>query len=538
METESRLPVKNIKLTSEIETRLKNGTYATNPKLYKDDSGKLNTRLAHFKEAYKKSQRKNTATKISELEQVLQKLQALSPVFAAPVAAPAAAPAPAAKAALALAKAPAAAPAAPAAKAPAAVPAAAAIPAAKAAPAPAAAPVPAAKAPAALPLKPVSERTQTPYPKSPSKTIEALRTAKAEAEAEEEEEEAEAEAEEEAKEEEEDVIVVNNSQEAYVEINHKCPADSNESFKLGGDELADGNCFYSSLYRSALHHSQSGLVSKIFNIFGGVGQPTDEKAFITQLRTRVGDLLIQGIDSEKKQKYLKNIDKRPDILTNAGKEEQREQTRTFFETLLKSAFEGHGAQLQVWVEEAPDQIKAFFNIKKSINTQQLITDFLSKYNNESSSERFYTDMATFIKKDRVYSSQIDIEVIKYVLEKNKILLEIVSDKTSKKCMFLSGMPALWLYRRIGSAHYGYFRKSLEAKAPAAKAAAAKAAGAKAAEKPCQKLYDPCTKKEITGPNEHQKLLARVLELNDAKTSGTASGTRKRKLRKSRKTRKH
>ena len=535
MQTESRLPANNIKLTSEIETRLKNKTYETNPNLYKDDLRKLNTRLTHFKEAYKKSQRKNTATKISELEQVLQKLRALSPVFAAPAAAPAAIPA--AKAALALAKAPAPAAAAiPAAKAPAA----AAIPAAKAAPAaaPAAAAIPAAKAPAAaaipaaLPLKPVSERTQTPYPKSPSKTIEALRTAKAEAE----EEEAEAEAEAEAKE-EEDVIVVNNSQEAYVEINHKCPADSNESFKLGGDELADGNCFYSSLYRSALHHSQSALVSKIFNIFGGVGKPTDEKAFITQLRTQVGDLLIQGIDSEKKQKYLKNIDKRTDILTNAGREEQREQTRTFFETLLNSAFEGHGAQLQVWVEEAPYQIKEFFNIKKSINTQQLITDFLSKYNNESGSQRFYTDMAGFIKTDRVYSSQIDIEVIKYVLEKNKILLEIVSDKTSKKCMFLSGMPALWLYRRIGSAHYGYFRKSLEAKAPAAKAAEAKAA-AKAAEKPCQKLYDPCTKKEITGPNEHQKLLARVLELNDAKTSGTASGTRKRKLRKSRKTRKH
>ena len=522
MQTESCLPANNIKLTSEIETRLKNGTYATNPNLYKDDLRKVNTRLTHFKEAYKNSQRKNTATKISELEQVLQKLQALSPVFAAPVVrAPAAA---AAKAALALAKAPAPAAAAiPAAKA-APAPAAAAIPAAKAAPAPAAAPVPAAKAPVALPLKPVSERTQTPYPKSPSKTIEALRTAKAEAE----EEEAEAEA-------EEEVIVVNNSQEAYVEINHKCPPDSNESFKLGGDELADGNCFYSSLYRSALHHSQPGLVSKIFNIFGGVGKPTDEKAFITQLRTRVGDLLIGGIDSEKKQKYLKNIDKRPDILTNAGREEQRQETRTFFETLLNSAFEGHGAQLETWVEEAPDQIKAFFNIKKSINTQELITYFLSKYNNESDSQRFYTDMASFIKTDRVYSSQIDIEVIKYVLEKNKILLEIVSDKTSKKCMFLSGMPALWLYRRIGSAHYGYFRKSLEAKATAAKAAAAKAA-----EKPCQKLYDPCTKKEITGPNAHQTLLARVLELNDAKTSGTASasGTRKRKLRKSRKTRKH
>ena len=512
MQTESRLPANNIKLTSEIETRLKNKTYETNPNLYKDDLRKVNTRLTHFKEAYKKSQRRNTATKISELEQVLQKLRALSPVFAAPAAAPAAA-----------AKAPA----------PAAAPAAAAIPAAKAPAAAAkapAAPAPAAKAPVALPLKPVSERTQTPYPNSPSKTIEALRTAKAEAEAE---------AEEAAKEEEEDVIVVNNSQEAYVEINHKCPADSNESFKLGGDELADGNCFYSSLYRAALHHinSEPALVSKIFNIFGGVGKPTDEKAFITQLRTQVGDLLIQGIDSEKKQKYLKNIDKRPDILTNAGREEQREQTRTFFETLLNSAFEGHGAQLQTWVEEAPDQIKAFFNIKnikKSINTQELITYFLSKYNNESDSQRFYTDMASFIKTDRVYSSQLDIEVIKYVLEKNKILLEIVSDKTSKKCMFLSGMPALWLYRRIGSAHYGYFRKSLEAKARTTAAPAA----VKAAEKPCQKLYDPCTKKEITGPNAHQTLLARVLELNDAKTSGTVSGTRKRKLRKSRKTRKH
>ena len=99
MQTESRLPANNIKLTSEIETRLKNKTYETNPNLYKDDLRKVNTRLTHFKEAYKKSQRRNTATKISELEQVLQKLRALSPVFAAPAAAPAAAakaPAPAA----------------------------------------------------------------------------------------------------------------------------------------------------------------------------------------------------------------------------------------------------------------------------------------------------------------------------------------------------------------------------------------------------------------------------------------------------------
>ena len=476
MQTESRLPINNIKLASEIQTRIMNGTYTTNPRLYQDDLRKVSARLTHFKEANKKSPRKNTAIKITELEEVLQNLKQLSPVFAAVAKAPAAPAAPAA----------------PVAKAPAAV--------------------------AKAPLKPVSERIPTPYPVSPS-TIEALRKAKA-AKA------AKAEAE------EEDVIVVNNSQTEYVEINHKCPADSNETFELGDDELSDGNCFYSALYHAALHHSQPGLVSNIFTKFGGSGTPKHEEAFIRQLRNGVGDLLVGGIDSEKKKKYLHNIQIRSDIHTNVGRKQQAEETRTFFETLLKSALDGHGAQLQSWISESADEIKRFFNFIKEPDIKQLIRNFLSKYNNVSDSQKFYTDMANIIRIYRVYSSEIDIGVIRYVLEKNKILLEIVSDKASKKCMFLSGMPALWLYREIGSAHYKYFRKSLEAKSRAA----APPTGVKTATAPaaqCQKLYDPCTMKKIKDPNSYQKLLARVLELNDARIS-SSSRTRKRKLRKSRK----
>jgi hypothetical protein len=58
MQTESRLPINNIKLASEIQTRIMNGTYTTNPRLYQDDFRKVSVRLTHFKEANKKSPRK------------------------------------------------------------------------------------------------------------------------------------------------------------------------------------------------------------------------------------------------------------------------------------------------------------------------------------------------------------------------------------------------------------------------------------------------------------------------------------------------
>jgi hypothetical protein len=241
---------------------------------------------------------------------------------------------------------------------------------------------------------------------------------------------------------------------------HTCPDGNDESFTLGKDELQDGNCFYSSLYKSALHHSKEGLVNRIYELFDGkpleAPASLDERTFIMAVRTKTAQLLRNDIYQEMKAKHLRNINTDKSILTKEGREGQKAQTLTLFEKLWDNK---GNAIYRAWLQESPREIKSFFK------EQSFISRYTSRDSNNE--KQFYNDMAKFIETWGVYASQTDIDVVKHELLKGGIALETISDEGQKKCMYFERMPVLWLFKQasrnergelISGDHYGYFRK--------------------------------------------------------------------------------
>jgi len=289
---------------------------------------------------------------------------------------------------------------------------------------------------------------------------------------------------------------------------HVCPEGVGELFRLGGDELKQGDCFYSSLYKAALHHSEKGLVNRIYELFDGqyasaapaakaasapaakaapAAKPIpEERTFIMALRTKTAQLMRTGVFDEIKQRRIRNVNADPSIgrnrATEAEKEALRQQQRDLVFTLFDYLWDNSEGENKImytaWLEEAPTQIQNFFN-----NTHRGKT-FRNIYpeQNPENEKRFYNDMATFIQTWKVYASETDISVVKHHLLKGGVALEAVSAIDTKKCMYFGRMPVLWLFKQayrnergelISGNHFGYFRKDN-----------------------CSTLHDPCSGEPI------------------------------------------
>ena len=308
----------------------------------------------------------------------------------------------------------------------------------------------------------------------------------------------------------------------YVEETHACPPGSNDTFVLGGDESKDGNCFYSSLYKAALHHSDKTLVNRVSEIF--TGKILNHDSFIIEARKTVGDKVRKGIYKEIKEKQLRDINRRPDIETEEGRESQRRQTNTLFESLWYSSI-GDSLFYDNWLQESPKQVKEFFSGKQF---ESIYPEANDKYEMQ-----FYSDMANYIEKSRIYSSQTDIDVVKYILMNEGIILEIISDETRNKCSYLNGKPALWLFKIPDVEHYEYFSfqvNNLEAEPSVISGKTSniheKETGINESieeplikseiqstevKQPCTTLYDPCTGTPIE-PNTMKELEKRIRNL--------------------------
>jgi hypothetical protein len=292
---------------------------------------------------------------------------------------------------------------------------------------------------------------------------------------------------------------------AVIQEIHVCPEGAGELFRLGGDELKDGNCFYSSIYKAAVHHSEKGLVNKIYELFDGqyasaapsappakapsapAAKPIpEERTFIMALRTKTAELMRRGVFDEIKQRRIRNVNADPSIgrnrATEAEKEALRQQQRDLVFTLFDYLWDNSEGENKImytaWLEEAPTQIQNFFN-----NTHRGKT-FRNIYpeQNPENEKRFYNDMATFIQTWKVYASETDISVVKHHLLKGGVALEAVSAIDTKKCMYFGRMPVLWLFKQayrnergelISGNHFGYFRKDN-----------------------CSTLHDPCSGETI------------------------------------------
>jgi len=303
---------------------------------------------------------------------------------------------------------------------------------------------------------------------------------------------------------------------------HVCPEGVGELFRLGGDELKDGNCFYSSIYKAALHHSEKGLVNRIYELFDGkyaaapaakaaapaakaaaapaakaasapaakasasaaaAAKPIpEERIFIMALRAKTAQLMRTGVFEEIKQRRIRNVNADPSIgknrATEAEKEALRQQQRDLVFTLFDKLWENSEGDNKIvydaWLEESPTEIRIF------IANRPFRTIYPA--NNRENEQKFYNDMATFIQTWKVYASETDISVVRHHLSKSGIALEAVSAIDTKKCMYFGIMPVLWLFKQafydgtgklVSGNHFGYFRKD-----------------------DCSTLHDPCSGERI------------------------------------------
>ena len=279
---------------------------------------------------------------------------------------------------------------------------------------------------------------------------------------------------------------VENSSEAVLT---RCIRDSKKNFSLKHNVKTDGDCFYSSLFKAACWHGAKSIVGNVQAAFGLAEDPVlDEETFLSEIRARVADLIRGGIYLEMRDANLEDIRVRQNFESEEGRRLQIEQTRSLFEELWYSAmssiasansatsnafsvasnasskassaaasFDENFNAFDTWLKESCNEIQEFIGTN---------LEFLGKYPDVTleNEMRFYNDMAEIITIQKTYASQTDIEVVKYVLNKNSIVLEIHSSKKLPKCSFYSEIiPVLWFFRKKDGQHYEYFSRDKSGK---------------------------------------------------------------------------
>jgi len=232
------------------------------------------------------------------------------------------------------------------------------------------------------------------------------------------------------------------------------------------ETLLNGDCFYSSIYRGALEHEKKGLLERIYRIFNSKhvpGQPVPgEGEFIFTVRSKIADALAGGIFLAIKAYNINDIKTRSNILTETGRASQIAETHTLFEDIFINE-----ANFNAWLQESPTQVQSFIKNR---------SEFIKRYPNLAAEKAFYSDISALLRpvpgsRSGVYSSEIDIQIMTYVLLINKIhLIRLTGSQVPTGSFTNTGEPILWIYKPpivSNVEHYTYFSKVAP---PAARAA--------------------------------------------------------------------
>ena len=184
-----------------------------------------------------------------------------------------------------------------------------------------------------------------------------------------------------------------------------------ESFKVKGykpkltENLTDGDCYYSAIYRSAKYHR---LLNRLFEC---LRIPIDsEKGFIKGLRELVA-ASIEGGDA-----------------------------RSSYES-YKENFENDLETLELQIENSPDYLQEFIN-KKIVEKEK------SKKVKFYSYEEYAKELSNHIKQHNTWAGELEVLLVKNILESCHIILDFYSSNKG-------GAPPKILPMKVGDYFYIY-----------------------------------------------------------------------------------
>jgi hypothetical protein len=219
----------------------------------------------------------------------------------------------------------------------------------------------------------------------------------------------------------------------------------------------DGSCFYSALYRAARDHTPS-LLKKLYKIFEVKYEEPSEKPeietrFIYGVSKSVAEAIRNCVYYNIKKKNIEGTRTNTSIDSEQARKVQMSETMTPFQAIQKDPL-----IFTNFLEESSNTIQ---NLLVDFNT------FKKKYKDE---ELFYKAIADVLDERKpgqfIFASQIDIEVIREILDVNAVGLFIVSNIEDIK---EESRPTLWLFKGktvkytdkqvvISGNHYEYFKK--------------------------------------------------------------------------------
>jgi hypothetical protein len=271
-----------------------------------------------------------------------------------------------------------------------------------------------------------------------------------------------------------------------------------DTFELK-ESRGDGSCFYSSLYRAARDHTDKTMLNRLYKIFMIDSQDQTQTQTQTQQeqeqeQEKESDFIFgvsdKTVDAIERCIYFKIKDTRLEqaeskTFTTDAERKSNKDVSTLFQSfylpviippiiqekdeanedfakrkkrIAESYAKADVSAYTNWLGESANEIRVAFPATD--------VEFKKKYSNTQDGEiSFYKDVATILKGRSttfVYASQIDIDVVTFVLEMNDINLYFPSDKTGITEYLEHNKPTLWLHKGqrqgVSGNHYEYYKK--------------------------------------------------------------------------------
>lgn len=215
------------------------------------------------------------------------------------------------------------------------------------------------------------------------------------------------------------------------------------------DVAGDGNCFYRALWGSAHNHPEGDLTQTIYKLFTGAdaNAPVNEEPFIAAIRSATATKIKDGIYDTINDAAKAYIRANASFVTEVGRQRALNTQLTFFEDMRQSAFAKPDERFlfENWLQESSREIQQEFTLRK----------FKNKYKNPADAAKFYQDLAKVVGTNKVYASVSDVDVVKFILKQNHIVIHPDTEKPKEFYPSKDGNKHLWLKKR--GDHYMFWK---------------------------------------------------------------------------------
>jgi hypothetical protein len=178
----------------------------------------------------------------------------------------------------------------------------------------------------------------------------------------------------------------------------------------------DGSCFYRALYNSAKNYYTGSLVENIYDCFGRLylEEADGEDEFVEMMRDSLANRIENDFYDIMVSKQRNNVRTNKSIKTSKNaRNAQIEGTMGLYETLVNWATAEDKEMYNLIISELPREFEEKFKKPESIVRM--------------SKDDFYKVVASLIRQKKVYASEYDIAMVKFILNKcdNPIFLNMI-----------------------------------------------------------------------------------------------------------------